>query len=85
MAWLIVHTHFKTPHQRQFQAIVANKSGIVIRHRARSDTIMKNSVFGKRGEEGGWLLAAVFAVESNGLNCYARLTNTSKLSVSSHS
>lgn len=53
MAWLIVHTHLKTPHQRQFQAIVANKSGIVIRHRARSDTIMKNSVFGKRGEEGG--------------------------------
>lgn len=43
----------RPPHQRQFQAIVANKSGIVIRHRASSDTMMKTSVFGKRGEEGG--------------------------------
>lgn len=34
--------------------------------------------FGKKGEEGGgWLrLAAVFAVKSNGLKYYARLTNT---------
>lgn len=64
------------PHQRQFQAIVANKSGVIVRHKARSDTKMRNNAF---REGGGWLrLAAVFAVESNGLRlkCYARLTNT---------